>query len=232
MLETEVQDKLKAEFPRDQITFRPGSMTKDKKKGLPLAYIDARDVMNRLDDVLGCMMWKDEYEFHGTRTICKLSVYDEDGSEWIAKCDGAGDTNIEGEKGGLSDAFKRAAVKWGIGRYLYDLRFMYREVDQWKKFVGDPWDSLITKKNPPKNPPKPIDLTKQKQKKAEEWKDEYIAKLDVIDNTDNVSIDDVTNELINLQTKNSAMLKRMAEGYPDLHKVIVSATDKVRDYNV
>jgi hypothetical protein len=27
---------------------------------------------------------------------------------------------MEAEKGALSDAFKRAAVRWGIGRYLYD----------------------------------------------------------------------------------------------------------------
>ena len=93
------QEQLMAEFPAAQVTFRPGKITKDKKKGLPLAYIDARDVMGRLDDVLGIMMWKDEYEFHGTRTICKLSIYDTGGKEWITKCDGAGDTNIEGEKG-------------------------------------------------------------------------------------------------------------------------------------
>jgi hypothetical protein len=28
---------------------------------------------------------------------------------------------MEAEKGAISDAFKRAAVMWGIGRYLYDL---------------------------------------------------------------------------------------------------------------
>jgi len=41
--------------------------------------------------------------------------------EWIWKADGAGDTDVEAEKGAISDAFKRAAVKWGVGRYLYDL---------------------------------------------------------------------------------------------------------------
>ena len=49
--------------------------------------------------------------------ICSLSC--KVGDNWITKADGAGDTDIEGEKGGISDALKRAAVVWGIGRYLY-----------------------------------------------------------------------------------------------------------------
>jgi hypothetical protein len=39
----------------------------------------------------------------------------------VVKSNGAGDTDVEGPKGALSDAFKRAAVLWGIGRYLYSL---------------------------------------------------------------------------------------------------------------
>ena len=41
--------------------------------------------------------------------------------EWITKYDGANDTKIESTKGGISDSMKRAAVQWGIGRYLYNL---------------------------------------------------------------------------------------------------------------
>ena len=37
------------------------------------------------------------------------------------KADGAGDTAVEADKGALSDAFKRAAVRWGVGRYLYGM---------------------------------------------------------------------------------------------------------------
>jgi Rad52/22 family double-strand break repair protein len=29
---------------------------------------------------------------------------------------------MEAEKGALSDAFKRAAVRWGVGRYLYEIK--------------------------------------------------------------------------------------------------------------
>ena len=107
--------KLSYPFPPDAIHWRVGSTTKDKSKGMALAYIDARDVMDRLDAVVGPENWSDEYEFHGARIICRLTVFG------VSKCDGAGETDIESEKGGISDAFKRAGVKWGIGRYLYRL---------------------------------------------------------------------------------------------------------------
>lgn len=111
--------KLYAPFPAGSISWRVGSTNKDKTKGMALAYIDARDVMTRLDDVCGPENWQDRYEFHGTRTLCYLSI--RIGGEWVTKADGAGDSDVEAEKGSISDALKRAAVKWGIGRYLYDM---------------------------------------------------------------------------------------------------------------
>jgi len=84
-----------------------------------LHYIDARDVMFRLDEVIGPLNWQDTYKEVMGRIICTLSLRFEDEDEWISKEDGAGDTKIEGEKGGISDAFKRAACRWGVGRYLY-----------------------------------------------------------------------------------------------------------------
>ena len=85
--------------------------------GKELVYIDARQVMNRLDEVFDVGGWQAHYEHIGGRMICKLSCLI--GGKWVTKSDGAGDTNIEGDKGGISDALKRAAVLWGIGRYLY-----------------------------------------------------------------------------------------------------------------
>ena len=41
--------------------------------------------------------------------------------EWVSRSDAAGDTHVEPVKGGASDALKRAAAQWGIGRYLYYL---------------------------------------------------------------------------------------------------------------
>lgn len=115
----DILQELSNPFPPAKISWRVGSTTADKKRGLALAYIDARDVMARLDQVCGAAGWQDRYEFHGPRTVCYLSVKID--GEWVTKADGAGDSDVEAEKGAISDAFKRAAVKWGIGRYLYDV---------------------------------------------------------------------------------------------------------------
>lgn len=113
-------DKLSAPFPPEAIHWRAQTVTKDGDKALALAYLDARDVMDRLDEAAGPANWATTYEetLKG-RVLCRLSLRID--GEWVMKTDGAGDTDVEGEKGAISDALKRAAVSWGIGRYLYDL---------------------------------------------------------------------------------------------------------------
>jgi len=125
---------LHAPFPAAEIEWRVGSTNSDKSSGLALAYLTARHVMERLDAVCGPENWQDRYEFHGARTVCYLSIRIHAGdptkvSEWVTKADGAGDSDVEAEKGAISDALKRAAVKWGIGRYLYDLGNIWVDVE-------------------------------------------------------------------------------------------------------
>ena len=108
-------------------------MTKDKSKGLALAYIDARDVMDRLDFVVGPLNWQAKYPFLG---CCELSLLI--GGQWVTKANGAGEPDFEGAKGQYSDAFKRAGVMWGIGRYLYGLSNIWLEIDRYKKFTTTP----------------------------------------------------------------------------------------------
>ena len=113
--------KLKRPFPINRLKWRRGGGSKE------LVYITARDVMDRLDEVCGVSGWQSNFDYIGDRMICKLSVcfhskgqeVSEWDKEWITKSDGADDSNIEGAKGGISDALKRAAVQFGIGRYLY-----------------------------------------------------------------------------------------------------------------
>jgi hypothetical protein len=112
--------RLATPFHPDDIEWRAGATNNDKNKALALAYITSRAVMDRLDEVLGPENWKDEYApGPDGGVICGLSL--RIGSEWITKWDGAENTEFEAIKGGLSDAFKRAGYKWGIGRYLYRL---------------------------------------------------------------------------------------------------------------
>ena len=118
---------LRAPFRADQICWRIGATTQDKTKGMALAYIDARAVMDRLDEVCGPESWQKRYSHADTKTICEIGI--KIGDEWVWKADGAGDTDHEAAKGALSDAFKRAGVVWGIGRYLYDLSSPWVEIE-------------------------------------------------------------------------------------------------------
>lgn len=112
--------ELSAPFPPEAIHWRAQTVKRDGSAALALAYLDARDVMDRLDEVCGPENWRDSYvETAKGRLICTLEI--RCFGEWIAKSDGAGESDMEGEKGAISGALKRAAVKWGIGRYLYDL---------------------------------------------------------------------------------------------------------------
>lgn len=54
---------------------------------------------------------------HGV--IAAIAIKNPETGEWIEKQDGAGATDMEPFKGGISGALKRAAVAWGIGRELY-----------------------------------------------------------------------------------------------------------------
>lgn len=124
----ELFDKLSEPFSPDAISWRIGSTNAEKTKGMALAYLDARDVMDRLDLVCGPGGWQCRYSHANGKTVCDLAV--KCGDEWVWKADGAGDTDVEAEKGALSDAFKRAAVRWGIGRYLYHLPSPWVEIEQ------------------------------------------------------------------------------------------------------
>ena len=118
-----ITNQLKEPFDPKIVHWRVGATNAKKlnvkpweaTKGIALAYIDARDVMKRLDDVCGDL-WQVDYPFDG---CCKIGI--KIGDEWIWRSNGAGETDVEGEKGKFSDAFKRAAVLWGVGRYLYYL---------------------------------------------------------------------------------------------------------------
>ena len=125
--------RLAAHFPPDRVSWRVGSTTQDKSKGMALAYIDARDVMERFDDVCGPDGWERRHPHVTGTTTCEIALWVPSKERWVVKADGAGDTAVEAEKGSLSDSFKRAAVNWGVGRYLYDLPTPWVALDKFKK---------------------------------------------------------------------------------------------------
>lgn len=141
--------ELHAPFPAESVHWRAQMVTKgrnDTPAALALAYIDARDVMDRLDRVCGPMNWQSEHFDAGNGKLgCRLGLFID--GMWVWKSDGAGDTDVEAEKGAFSSALKRAAVSWGVGRYLYDIGNVWVPCEatpdgnklRFKKFTADPW---------------------------------------------------------------------------------------------
>lgn len=127
---------LKAYFNPTLISWRVGATNQAKDKGIALAYLNARDVMERLDEVCGAACWMARYPFIGCCDIgiyCETSPHFVTAAGWVWKSNGAGQSDIEAEKGQYSDAFKRAAVLWGIGRYLYDLPNTWYPIESYGK---------------------------------------------------------------------------------------------------
>lgn len=121
--------KLKEYFPESDIEWRVGQGGQNAKGPwiICLAYVTNRAIMDRLDRVAGVGNWKNEYRpWRGNSQLCGISIKID--NEWVTKWDGADDTAIEGTKGGLSDSMKRAAVQWGIGRYLYKLPVTFGQI--------------------------------------------------------------------------------------------------------
>ncbi len=154
--------KLLEPFDEKFIEWRLQSAGKSKAGtiwGQALAYINNRAIMDRLDEVVGPENWQNEYEKapNGENsTICGISILvQRDGGsiEWVTKWDGADNSDIEAIKGGLSNSMKRAAVQWGIGRYLYDLETAWVTVTDEGRFKnGKTKDGEFFSWNPPTLP--------------------------------------------------------------------------------
>lgn len=144
---TEFFKHLIAPFDPEQIHWRVGVVSADKSKGLALAYMDARDVMDRLDAVCGPDGWQNRYSSSEGLVICEIGLL-VGPNNWVWKADGAGVTDIEAEKGAASDAFKRAAVRWGIGRYLYDIKGLWVKIEPaGKSFKISPSEYQLLRKS-------------------------------------------------------------------------------------
>lgn len=133
---------LAAYFPASDIEWRPGATTKKKDKALALAYITNRAIMQRLDEVCGPERWQNAFKPGptGQGLLCGIgiNVGPLTDPNWVWKWDGAENTDVEAVKGGLSGSMKRAAVQWGIGRYLYEFPQIWAPLNDYKQFAQRP----------------------------------------------------------------------------------------------
>lgn len=112
----------------DEVEWKIGGQRTEKGFFKVLPYIDNRAVLNRLDSVFGPENWYNEFrEVSATSEkgfLCSLHI--KLGDRFISKTDGASETKgYEPIKGGISDAMKRAAGQWGLGRELYGYPDVY-----------------------------------------------------------------------------------------------------------
>ena len=137
----ETGKRLAAPFLPGQVSFKPQSVKNNM--ALAVAFIDARDVAARLDEAVGWWNWWARYEILGpdASVICYLTVMA--GDREVTKTDvgNPSDQPNAGDrlKAAHSDALKRAAVHFGIGRSLYSLPLSWFPYDSGRKqFVSEP----------------------------------------------------------------------------------------------
>lgn len=136
---TEITAALAAPFSQTEVKFKPQAVRGNR--ALALAYVDVRAIMDRLDAVVGVENWQDHYELLPDNSVmCRLRV--RIGERWITKADvGSPSEQPDGGdrlKAAFSDALKRAAVKFGIGRYLYRLPQQWADYDSTRKQFASP----------------------------------------------------------------------------------------------
>lgn len=125
---TDIFANLDRPFSDQDVKWRVGRQSRDGKKAALLAYVDARSVQARFDGVVGKENWSVTYVPFGDTGAVMATVSVRINGEWVSKSDIGSPSNVEREKGAVSDAFKRASVAWGVGRHLYDLPETWRPI--------------------------------------------------------------------------------------------------------
>ena len=137
----EMLTELSAPTPYPEIKYRVGTvLNQNTGKALILSYIDARFVMDRLDSACGQFGWSDAYILIGGDLYCGITIHH--GGRSITKYDVGTAGDFEPEKSKASDSFKRAGVKWGIGRDLYHSEKIIAQLTQsqnGKWYLPDGW---------------------------------------------------------------------------------------------
>jgi hypothetical protein len=138
-----MNNTLTAPILPNEVEWRIQSQTSTGKL-IVVPYINNRCVMTRFDAAFGAENWTSEFREISNGFLCRLTVTIN--KREVYREDGASKTNIEPEKGGISDAMKRAAVQFGLGRCLYDYPRVMIECEG--KFIPD-WayeklDKLVT----------------------------------------------------------------------------------------
>jgi hypothetical protein len=118
-------EQLSQAFPKSEIQWRAGAVTRDKKRAQALPYAEPRAYEDRLNDICPGD-WSVKFSPWGEkRIICELTINGVTRSSTGEDNDGfAPGTAAEAQ------AFKRACSKFGLGRYMYDVPIQWVDYDE------------------------------------------------------------------------------------------------------
>lgn len=157
-------EKLRAPFKPEDISWKPQTMDYKNKTALAVAYADPRAYADRLNEVFGVGGWVDTYSFiatpfnklikgkkawgdapatedkqiPGNKVLCVATVKV---PEFEVEISSTGDSDAADENAATSaeaQAFKRAVMKMGLGRYLYELPKVTARYDKGQWIDGPP----------------------------------------------------------------------------------------------
>ena len=98
----------------NEIEVRVGHKVKNTNNVSMLLYIDSRAVTKYLDEWVGPFNWQTEFNTAGPLVVGKLGIWDDNKQQWVWKSDTGSESNIEAEKGLISDTYKRLLSRWGV----------------------------------------------------------------------------------------------------------------------
>lgn len=163
-LSPDAVEKLRAPFNPEDISWKPQTVDYKAKTALAVAYADPRAYVDRLNEVFGVGGWHDDYHFivtPFTKFIKGKAAYREKPAtedkfiagnkvivvatitvpEFEIHVSSTGDSDASDDNAATSaeaQAFKRAAMKLGLGRYLYELPKVTAGYDYGKWTDGPP----------------------------------------------------------------------------------------------
>ena len=156
---TAITAALAMPFEASAVKFKPQAVKGNR--AMAVAYVDCRMVQDRLDEVLGVENWQDDYTLLPDGSVaCKLQL--KIGDQWISKMDvGSPSEQPDGGdrlKAAFSDSLKRAAVKYGVARYLYRLPMQWADFDPVKRQFTTPptLPTFARPTSPPRPTPAPV----------------------------------------------------------------------------
>ncbi|MGL4610453.1 MAG: Rad52/Rad22 family DNA repair protein [Trueperaceae bacterium] len=129
-------EQLSVPFDKEDIAWRAGATSKDRKRAQALPYAESRVYEDRLNDICPGD-WSVVFKPWGeSRIICELTIQGLTRSSTGEFDDGKKNAIAEGTVA-EAQAFKRACSKFGLGRYLYEIPIEWVEYDDEKNRLAD-----------------------------------------------------------------------------------------------